>query len=116
MLTDRGIANFNQQEWIEAGRDLSEAISTFERGQKWTGYSSWGLALFLRGMILIHLQDEQLEKALQDLESAKEKGHDVATEFRKEYGSIAEFENQYNLFLPDGIKDVLTNNEVGNKT
>ena len=110
VLTGRGIANLNQEEWQFAKEDLSKAISLFEGDWKWSGSSKWGFALFLRGVTHMHLQ--HWDDAFSDLQAATNKNFKVANEFRKHFKSVAEFENEYNLCLPTIIKELLNNSRA----
>lgn len=114
VLIDRGVAKFNLNLWKPSCDDLDRAISLYDQDWKWTGYSGWGFALFMRGMTFI--QREQWAEAIQNLNTAKDKGYKVATEFHKHFGDITAFEDEYGLSLPDNIKEVLTNCEVEGQT
>ena len=113
VLTDRAAANYRQAKWQPAWEDLAQAMTLFSRDRIWHP-PAWGFALYLRGMTLIQWQ--RWDKALQDLNAAKDKRCEVATEFHQDFGGITAFENEYGLSLPDNIKEVLTNCEVEGQT
>ena len=113
VLTDRAAANYSQAKWQPAWEDLAQAMTLFSRDRIWHP-PAWGFALYLRGMTLIQWQ--RWDEAIQNLNAAKEKEFNVATEFHQDFGGITAFEDEYGLSLPDNIKEVLTNCEVEGQT
>ena len=58
-------------------------------------------------MAFLHLQE--WEKAKKDLTAAKEIQKSIVAEsFRKDYDSIADFEHEHNVKLPEDIAALLT--------
>ena len=59
-----------------------------------------------RGEALLHLNE--MEKAKADLITAKEMGTDIVASFRKDYESVADFEQKTGIQLPEDIAAMLT--------
>ena len=114
VLNERAAANFNQAKWQLAWEDLSQALTLFSEHSRWQHHPMWGTVFYVRGLILI--QWKRWDEAIQNLNAAKEKEFNVATEFHKHFKGITAFEDEYGLSLPDNIKEVLTNCEVEGQT
>ena len=116
VLAGRGISNCNLERWDAAYHDLDRAIMLFDADWRWQlrPQRNWAIAHYLRGMTLIQWQ--RWDKALQDLNAAKDKRFKVATEFHNDCGGITDFEQKYELCLPVKIKKVLTDCETVNET
>ena len=67
------------------------------------------LHCFFRGMVHIHSQD--WDRALRDLNTAKEKNFDIVTQFHERFDCITELEGELNFTLRDDVKIVLSNHE-----
>lgn len=113
VLLGRAIAKCNLDRWDAAFDDLKKAIVLFEVGWGMRVQSSWGIALYLRGIVFLFKL--QWDDALEDFSAAKGKGCDVATEFHKDFGCIADFEKTNELHLPSKIKNVFTNCEASDQ-
>ena len=92
----RGDVYMDMSEYILAINDYNMALALehdntdvyFKRGIAWLCLSEW-------------------ENAKPDLIDAISKGADIKSDFNDEYGSIAEFEQQYSVELPEDIKVML---------
>ena len=92
----RGDVYMDKSEYILAINDYNMALALehdytdvyFKRGIAWLCLSEW-------------------ENAKPDLIDAISKGADIKSDFNDEYGSIAEFEQQYSVELPEDIKVML---------
>ena len=49
-----------------------------------------------------------MEKAKADLITAKDMGTDIVASFRKDYESVADFEQETGIQLPEDIAEMLT--------
>ena len=107
VLAGRGISNFNLERWDAAHEDLKKAIMLFDADWRWKlrPQRNWAIAHYLRGMTFI--QRKRWVEAIRDLNAAKDKKCEVATEFHKHFKGITAFEDEYGLSLPDNIKEVL---------
>lgn len=56
---------------------------------------------------LLWLARKEWDKAKSDLDDAKNRGLDIIATFRSEYDSVADFEKQYSVNVPEGIKAIL---------
>ena len=86
---DQAIQDYNEA--IELKPDFAEAY--FNRVCTWLHLGKW-------------------KKAKADLTTAKDMGVDIAAMFRFLYGSVADFEREYDLALPEDIADMLTGESV----
>ena len=117
VLAGRGISNCNLERWDAAHEDLKKAIMLFDADWRWQlrpQRRNWAIAHYMRGVTF--LQRRRWDEALEDLDAAKEKGCNIATEFHNDFGGITAFEQKYELCLPFKIKKVLTDCETVNKT
>ena len=75
-------------EAIRLNPDLTETY--YSRGATWLIQQEW-------------------EKAIEDLTTARNKqANIVSTEFRKDYGSVSDFEQKHEIKLPEDITAMLT--------
>ena len=94
---NRGTVYFRQGELKRALDDFTHAIEInpnlaeayYNRGDTWLHLGEW-------------------EKAKSDLTTAKEKGVDIINAFRKDYGSVTDFQRETNITLPEDIAEMLT--------
>ena len=95
---NRGLAFHKKGDYESALADYTKAIDLnpgfvaevyYNRGRVWLYLREW-------------------EKAKSDLMSAKEKGRDIITTFRNDYGSITGFEQLTGVQLPADVADMLT--------
>ena len=66
----------------------------------------YAIAYYNRSRVWLHLRE--WEKAKSDLTTAKEKGEDIITAFRYDYGSVAFFEQRNEVKLPADLAAMLT--------
>ena len=85
-IGDYGLAIQNYSKAIDLDPDDPDFY--FKRGIAWLCLSEW-------------------ENAKSDLTNAINKGVDIKSDFNEEYGSIAEFEQHYDVELPEDIKAML---------
>ena len=64
--------------------------------------SNW---YFYRG--IVWLQAQNWEKAMEDLMASQDRGLDIINSFSKEYNSIADFEDEFEIELPEEIAAIL---------
>ena len=94
---NRGSAYSEQGKYDEAIKDYNKAIELepddalayYNRGLAWLAFTEW-------------------EKAKSDLTTAKNMGIDIIAAFRDQYRSIADFEQRFNVRLPEDIATMLT--------
>ena len=128
---NRGVAHLNSGNIDEAIRDFSKAIQCdsedanaynnlgvayFDKGEIERTIKEYSTAIELnpefadayrnRGMAWLHLR--KWEKAREDLSIAMEMGVNIITLFYRTYESIADFEQQNDIDLPDDITAMLT--------
>ena len=84
--------------------ELEKAIEDYDKAIEL--YSDYALAYYSRGMASLCL--EELGKAKLDLAIAKDKGWNIVTEFRDDYRSIGDFEQQTGIQIPINIATMLT--------
>ena len=87
--------------------DFDHAIQDFDKAIKLK--SDFAEAYFNRGCTWLHLGE--WEKAKADLTTANMRV-DIAAMFRLQCGSVADFEREYDLALPEDIADMLTGETV----
>ena len=127
---NRGLAYANKREYDRAIQDYDRAI---ELDPDYAAYNNRGSAYWHKGDYHRSIQDydraialdpdnvlayfnrglswlclEEWEKAESDLSQAQSLGLDIAAEFNEEFGSIAEFEQNHGVQLPEDIKAMLT--------
>ena len=93
----RGIAYKNKGEIDRAIEDYDQAIQI--KPDNVLFYNN-------RGIALLYLQE--WEKAKLDLTIAKNMGIDIIALFQNSYSSVADFEQRYNVEMPDNIAAMLT--------
>ena len=57
---------------------------------------------------MVWLYKQAWDKAKADLKAAEQKGASVAELFANDFDSVSTFEREYQLRLPDDIRDMLT--------
>ena len=98
---NRGVAYRIKGNFEQAIQDFNEAIKLKLDSAK---------AYFNRGYTWLHLGE--WEKAKADLTTVKNTGVDIVAMFRLQYGSVADFEREYGLELPEDIAVMLTRESV----
>ncbi len=98
---NRGVAYRIKGNFEQAIQDFNEAIKLKLDSAK---------AYFNRGYTWLHLGE--WEKAKTDLTTVKNMGVDIVAMFRLQYGSVADFEREYGLELPEDIAAMLTRESV----
>ena len=96
--TGRGAIYWRQGNYNRAIQDFNKVIETLD-----PGYSH---AYFNRGLSMICL--EEWGNAESDLSHAQSLGFDIISELCRGFGSVAEFEKNYSIQLPENIKEMLT--------
>ena len=94
----RGAAYWRQGNHNRAIQDFNKVIESLD--------PNYAHAYFNRGLSM--LCSEQLGNAEADLSHAQSLGFDIFSEFHDGFGSVEEFEKDYNVQLPDNIKAMLT--------
>ena len=94
---NRGRAYFDQGELVRAIQDYDQAIDLDP---------DHTLAYYNRGVMW--LLPKEWTKARSDLTTAKERGVPIAEFFSSMFGSVSNFEQTFNVQLPDDIKEMLT--------
>ena len=97
VYNNRGYIYYKKGEYARAVKDYDVAVKL---------KSNSILVYNNRSMALLHLQE--WEKAKSDLITTKEMGTDIVALFRKSYSSIEDFEQKYNVKLPEDIAAMLT--------
>ena len=64
---------------------------------------------YARGLARLHLQ--RWQEAQSDLTAAKDAGLDIVALFRRDNGSVADFERNFGITLPEEIAAMLTESE-----
>ena len=95
---NRGLAYHKKGEIDKALKDYTKAIDLNPKFVDEVYYN--------RGRVWLYLRE--WEKAKSDLMSAKEKGMDIITTFRNDYGSITGFEQLTGVQLPADVAEMLT--------
>ena len=67
---------------------------------------NYAAAYYNRGETRLHL--EEWDEARIDLTYAKDRGMDIIVAFRKEHGSVADFQRETGITLPEDIAEMLT--------
>ena len=93
----RGIAYKNKGKIDRAIEDYDQAIQL--KPDNVSFYNN-------RGIALLHLQE--WEKAKSDLTIAKNMGVDIIALFQNSYSSVADFEQRYNVEIPEDLAALLT--------
>ena len=96
--TSRGAMYWRQGNYNRAIQDFNKVIETLD-----PGYSH---AYFNRGLSMISL--EEWGNAESDLSHAQSLGFNIVSEFCRGFGSVEEFEQNYNVKLPANIAMMLT--------
>ena len=94
---NRGVAYYHIGDYNRAIEDYDKAIEIQPDDAE---------LYYNRGEALLHLNE--MEKAKADLITAKDMGTDIVALFRKSYSSIEDFEQKYNVKLPEDIVAMLT--------
>ena len=94
----RGVVYIKKGEFDRAIKDFNEAIqaANFDHG----------IAYYQRGIARLHL--EEWDEAKMDLTTAKGQGVNIIDVFRKDYGSVVNFQRQTDIRLPEDIAEILT--------
>ena len=98
---NRGIAYRIKGNFEQAIQDFNESIEL---------KPDYAIAYFNRGYTWLHLGE--WEKAKADLTTAKNTGMDIADLFLSVHKSVADFEQRYDLELPEDIATMLTGESV----
>ena len=93
----RGLAFFIKKDYEHAIEDFTYLIQ-FKPDN--------AISYNYRGIALLHLQD--WEKAKSDLTIARNMGVDIIALFRNTYASIADFEQRYDIQMPEDLATMLT--------
>ena len=99
IYNNRGSVYVNQGKFDHAIRDYSKAIELNSALIEPYPY-------FNRGMVWLYKQ--AWDKAKADWKDAERRGANVAELFANDFGSVSTFEREYQLQLPDDIRDMLT--------
>lgn len=91
----RGLIYHNAGDFDKAIADFSQAIL----GNSINAY-------YHRGIVWLRLQ--KWERAQVDFATARKKKLDIAAKFRSKFGSIADFERDFGVNLPEDIAEMLT--------
>ena len=95
--TNRGVAYYGKGEFDKTIQDYDAAIKL---------KPDFAEAYTNRGQLLLHLS--QWEKAKADLNTAKEMGIDLVASFHSVYESVADFEAEHDVQVPEDITELLS--------
>ena len=101
----RGVVYMKKGEFGCAIKDFNEAIQARAIAMQ-TANFEYGIAYYQRGIARLHLAE--YDEARTDLIAAKAQGVNILNEFRRDCGSIADFQRQRGIVLPDDIAEMLT--------
>ena len=112
---NRGIAYCKRGAAHSDRGDLDQAVQDFDKALELIpyfvmAYDYRGIAYYNHGIVGLILSE--WEKARADLTTAKNTGVDIADFFRADHKSVADFEREYDLELPEDIADMLTGETV----
>jgi tetratricopeptide (TPR) repeat protein len=93
----RGVVYYKRGDYKSAIEDYTKAIDL---------NPDYAETCYNRGEARLHL--EEWEEARIDLVYAKNRGMDIIVEFQKEHGTVANFQRQTGITLPEDIAEMLT--------
>ena len=99
----RGVVYIKKGEFNRAIKDFNEAI---QAKAIQTDNFEYGIAYYQRGIARLHL--EEYDDAKTDLRTAKHQGVNIVNAFRKDWGSVVDFQRQADITLPEDIVEMLT--------
>ena len=94
----RGVVYIKKNEFDRAIKDFNKAIQAAN--------FDYSIAYYQRGIARLHLKE--WAEAKMDLTTAKGQGVNIIDVFRKDYGSVVDFERQTGITLREDIADMLT--------
>ena len=100
---NRGSAYYDKGDYDRAIQDLDKAMVLEQNPAD--VYRNRGIAYYARG--IAWLKQSEWDKAKADLAVAKEMRFNIAATLRREHGGIANFEQKYDIVLPNDIAAML---------
>ena len=97
---NRGVAYYKRGDYERAIEDYTKTIEL---------NPNYVEAHYNRGEARLHL--EEWERARIDLTYAKDRGLDIIVAFHKEHGSVADFQRETDITLPEDIAEMLTSTQ-----